>query len=66
MLQPLKPGNAQWSHDGTIGTPELSELGITKNDSSRWQSIASIPEEQFEKHVEKTKRAKQELTSAGC
>jgi hypothetical protein len=34
-------------------------------DSSRWQSIASIPEKIFEEHVEHTKQAKQELTSAG-
>lgn len=40
------------SHDGTLFTPKLGELGITRNDSSRWQSIASIPEEQFERHLE--------------
>jgi hypothetical protein len=50
------------SHDGTTRNPKLSELGITKNDSSRWQSIAFIPEEQFERYVEETKKAKQELT----
>ena len=44
----------------------LKNLGLTYSDSSRWQSIASIPEEEFERHIEETKRAKQELTSAGA
>ena len=39
------------SHDGTGFSPKLSDMGITKNDSSRWQSIASIPEGEFERHV---------------
>ena len=52
--RPEKP-----SHDGTVFTPKLRELGITRNDSSRWKSIASIPEEISEHHVEETKPAKQ-------
>ena len=32
------------SHDA-IQPPKLRDLGITLSDSSRWQSIASIPEE---------------------
>lgn len=54
------------SHDVTGRSPKLSELGVSRKESSRWQSIASIPEEQFERHVEQTKQAKQELTSAGA
>jgi len=38
------------SHDGT-GFPALADLGFTKNDSSRWQQIAAIPPEVFERHV---------------
>ena len=33
-------------------SPKLSDLGISKNQSSRWQRLAAIPEEQFETEVE--------------
>jgi hypothetical protein len=36
------------SHDATL---KLSDLGITKSDSSRCQAIAAIPEAAFEQHV---------------
>ena len=29
----------------------LSEVGITKNQSSQWQKVANVPEEEFEKHI---------------
>ena len=35
------------SHDAT----PLSDLGVTKTDSSRWQTIASIPESDFDAHL---------------
>jgi len=41
--------------------PKLSEIGITKNQSSRWQAIAAIPEERFEEHVAVTKEKGKEL-----
>ena len=43
----------------------LSDLGITRMQSSRWQSIAQIPEQVFEKHLIETRESKEELTSAG-
>lgn len=45
-------------------TPILSDLGITRDQSSNWQRIAAIPEPVFEQHVQQTKAAGQELTSA--
>src|SRR5262245_41039716 len=36
------------SHDVTFKAPTLTEIGISKMQSSRWQAIASIPEEQFD------------------
>ncbi|MGD2111665.1 MAG: MT-A70 family methyltransferase, partial [Phycisphaerae bacterium] len=54
-----------------VSGPTLLELGVTRMQSSRWQTIAAIPERAFEKHVEETRaRAKTgdtgaELTTVG-
>lgn len=37
------------SHDTTPSTPTLRDLGITRDQSSDWQRLAAIPEEQFER-----------------
>jgi len=47
-------------HDATT----LSDLGIEKTQSHRWQKIASVPNEEFESHIKETKQRKEELTSA--
>lgn len=48
----LKQGNVlPQSHDVTTGTPTLSTLGISKDQSSRWQQIAEIPEDSPEVQV---------------
>lgn len=38
-------------HGGTESPPSLSSLGITKQDSHRWQRIAGIPEGAFEAYI---------------
>ena len=43
----------------------LKELGIEKIESYRWQAVASLPEKEFEKHVEKVKKSNNELTTVG-
>jgi hypothetical protein len=50
-----KPGNPQWSQAETIAPVKLAEIGINKTQSSRWQCIASIPEEKFEQRIRETK-----------
>jgi len=45
-------------------TPTLSDLGITKMQSSRWQSIAAVPDEVFEAEIIEVKAKNMELTSA--
>lgn len=46
--------------------PTLAQIGVTKQQSHRWQRAAHIPEEVFEQHVTEVKSANdKELTSAG-
>jgi N6-adenosine-specific RNA methylase IME4 len=48
-----------------VDKPTLSDLGIEKTQSHRWQAIASLPNEEFEKHIAETKDKGEELTSVG-
>lgn len=49
------------SHDGTL---KLEEIGINKNQSSRWQRIASIDEEEFEQELSTFHECGREITTA--
>lgn len=51
---------AKRSHDVTV----LSDLGIEKMQSHRWQLIASLPESLFESHIESALESGREITSA--
>ena len=53
----------KWFHRGTI-LPKLSDLGFEKKESHRYQTLASIPEEIFEKHIEEVKEKEKELTTS--
>lgn len=63
MLEDVRPGNPQLSHDATIS---LSDLGVSRMQSSRWQKIASIPDIEFDDYISKTRADYKELTSAGA
>ncbi|MGB6771168.1 MAG: MT-A70 family methyltransferase [Candidatus Dormiibacterota bacterium] len=43
----------------------LDSFGVQPSDSKRWQAVASVPEERFERHLAETQAAGQELTTAG-
>ena len=43
------------SHDATGRPPPLAELGITRDQSSRWQLEASVPEERYERFLAETR-----------
>lgn len=44
----------------------LSQAGIARHQSSRWQRIASLPEGEFDAYIAETVTANRELTSAGA
>lgn len=43
-------------------TATLAELGVTKNQSSNWQRIATVPEQEFEAWVQEKKKENAEIT----
>ena len=66
-MEKAKPSGANQyedrSHDVT-DPPTLADLGLSKMQSSRWQTIAAMPEDAFEAHIAKTKARNEELTTA--
>ncbi len=58
----IKPGNPQLSQGETIG---LADMGITRNQSSRWQKIANIPEEIIEQYFGSPENEEREITAVG-
>ena len=46
-------------------TPKLSDLGITKDESSRWQRLAALPEAQFEEKLSTVKNSLRAKTEGG-
>lgn len=57
-------GSNQHEVRSPLGTaPTLSELGITKNQSARWQKLAAVPQDQFEQAVAAAKEVAGEVTA---
>lgn len=63
---PKEGGNPtdQLTKNSRLIRPTLIEAGIDRNDSPKLRAIASVPEDDFEEHIAKTKAGGKELTSA--
>ncbi len=63
----LRAGRPQKNGDmmSPLSAPTLTDLGIEKKQSSRWQIMASVPEAEFEAEVAKVAKSGGELTTAG-
>lgn len=48
----VNPSNKKVSPQSTPSPATLGEIGISRNESSRWQKVASIPEMKFEEQLE--------------
>lgn len=48
------------------GSLKLSEIGISHNQSSRWQSLASLPPDDFESYVSSANESGKEITSTAA
>lgn len=58
LAETVSPGNPQFSREGRIRTlPD----GLSFNQSSRWQALASIPEDQFEEEIADRKELRASL-----
>ena len=64
--QPAVKPTKKALHDERQKLPTLRDLGISETQSHRWQQEANVPEKEFQHHIEKTKAAGRELTSAGA
>lgn len=61
-MEKHKGGNPNRSHNVT-GSSTLKDMGVEKMQSHRWQLESHLPDEAFEEHVARTKKAEQKLTS---
>jgi hypothetical protein len=55
---------ANRSNDATGSVPTLAQMGLTKDESSRYQQLAAMPAEHFETAVETAKATAGEVTTA--
>lgn len=59
-----------WSNDTTNSdsspAPRLADIGITKHQSSAWQRLADLPEEDYEGYKAEARAKGKEITEAGA
>ena len=67
MLAEMEKAKGGRPKTGSPGVPvkvTLSEVGVSKKQSSRWQKLAAVPDDQFEKAVSAAKEVAGEVTQA--
>lgn len=59
-----------WSNDTTNRdagpAPRLADIGITKHQSSAWQRLADLPDEEYEAYKSEARTKGKEITEAGA
>ena len=63
--KPPGPEPKDRSHHATDLPPSLSDIGITKSQSSRWQKESEVSEEKFEQFVAECNDQEKEVTQSG-
>lgn len=53
------------SRNEVVEAQTYGEIGLSRTQAHRWQTIAAMPEERFEEHIARTKARNEELTTAG-
>jgi hypothetical protein len=64
LLEMPKQHGARDGKTGSHRATPLSDIGVSKTQSSRWQAIAKIEESKFEQQVESARSSGKELTTA--
>ena len=54
---------SKYSDDTLMDAPTLDDLGITRAESSRWQQLADLPTDAFERQITDARRERFELTT---
>ena len=62
----LKQGNELVPLSTGVSTGKLSDMGISHNDSSKWQRIATLEEDKFEEVIEDIKTKGKELNKGSA
>ncbi len=66
LAQMAERGERASGRPGKVSMPStLSDLGVTRDESSRWQQVAAVPAEVRGAYVEETKAAKGEVSTDG-
>lgn len=64
LLDMEKPTNQHGEKNSTLQT--LDDLGITRMQASRWQALAKVSDEDFDRYCTEQREKGKEITQAGC